>query len=267
MAIPPAVIAAMVSSGSGILQSMAGRLGGGVDAGPTSASAREAARASDRDIEATREANKIEDNRIQDSRSWQEGMRSTAYQTSKADMEAAGLNPAVMMAGSGGVANAPGTSTMKAHKADPSGASRSASAMMQARTGQKTLMKDVALAGAGIASKWLEGKLTKARIKKTNEETATTREHGNLMRNQGYLYFAQEQLASARAAHENNMLVQSDAEAQYYRQHPWLTKYGAVTKKLGGTAQTVAGAIGLRGIARQFSSPRSRRGWGSNHRR
>lgn len=250
-------------SALGGILGMFGGGGGGEDAGPTSASAREAARASDRDIEATREANRIEDRRILEGRDWQEGMRSTAYQASVQDMERAGINPAVHLAGGGSATSAPGTSSGRSHKADPSGASRASSAASMARsasqgarTNVKKLVKEAALAGASVIKTRAETKAVTA----AEASAKSTKLHTD---------------AVTEGVNARN--VPDKIRADAYTKHPWLAH--PAVKAGNPVMKALIGALGIRTGMKSFSkglrqswdkappkgSGRGRGKWGSNH--
>lgn len=254
-------VAAAIAGGASIFGSIMGA-SGGVDAGETSASARAAAIANDREIMATREANKITDRRITEGRDWQEGMRSSAYQTSVADMQAANINPAVAMAGGGGAASAPGTSAPGAIKADVGGASRASSAQAMARSAEKRartdtgrLAKDVALAGSGIISAALSRKKTSAEIEAVN----SAKKHTDLLNE-----------------HQEAVNVPVKQQAEFYKDNPWAGYYKPVLSPANSAVKAVMTMFGLKSAGKSFSKglrkswdkkpPKSQRpGWGSNH--
>lgn len=211
-------------------------------------------RSSAREIEAARVANEHTDRRIDDGRAWQEEMRASAYQTSVEDMRKAGINPAVAMAGHGGVASAPGGPMAGAVKADVSGASNAASSRMAARTGEKRartdtgrLMKDVALAGAGIASKWLEGKKQKKQVDHIAAETASAK--------------ATKAHTDAVTAGVNARNVPDIQAAQFYKDNPKMGYYGPLLKPANSAMKAAMGVLGLRGAGRAFGSG-LKKSWG-----
>lgn len=223
------------------------------------------------DIKATAKANEITDRRIGEAREYESEMANSAYQRSVVDMRAAGINPAVAMAGGGhGGARGGQSSAPPGIKEDPSSRMGARTGQKRARTDSARMMGDLALKGAGVASKWLQGKIQKEQVDKTRNESRLVREKFTTEKmHQSMLKWQ----SNSAMNHANSSMLDYENKLKRHPTRMGFAKYDEYSNRGLPLVRGAAGVASAVGIGRFLKGStfgyRPRRGsvnsWGSNH--
>lgn len=187
--------------------------------------------ASARDIEATRVANQHTDRRITEGRAFSERMSSSAYTRAVADMRAAGLNPAVLMSGSGGASATPGSPMAGAIKSDPSSALQASTAGGRGLTDRARLAKESSALGADIAFKIVSAKKMAQDVKTSKAQESKLKRELKLISSQEANIDSQAGLNSAKTVRENAAAV-SEVKMSDFERKSNFGWFDAIKKRL-----------------------------------